>query len=110
VGVSREGKDGVETDGSNWEGRSSLARRRRGGERGQGNRETDRNRANRDSEIKMKKIYASVGNRTRANCLEGNYDTISPRKLVDAGRATFTNTRLKQADQNLRGWKVIDGL
>jgi hypothetical protein len=37
------------------------------------------------------KIYASVGNRTRANCLEGNYDTISPRKLVDEGRCYFTS-------------------
>jgi hypothetical protein len=30
---------------------------------------------------KNTKTNASVGNRTRANCLEGNYDTISPRKL-----------------------------
>jgi hypothetical protein len=33
-------------------------------------------------EKKNKKKHASVGSRTRANCLEGNYPTVGPRKQV----------------------------
>jgi hypothetical protein len=46
----------------------------------------EENGNNKGGEIFQKsKSNASVGNRTRANCLEGNYDTISPRKPDDTG-------------------------
>jgi hypothetical protein len=57
--------------------------------------ERDLTRAN-----NIQKMYASVGNRTRANCLEGNYDTISPRKLdIKANKIKYNSNSACQLHQ-----------